>query len=337
MRRAFEEIGYTVYSVNGDYRDRKVKTEDALKQDNVLFAYCESANVPFCISGKRHFPIRFFSDIMNLKKIRKKCKIGFFYRDINWKEKDFYNKNGFIKGIVLYILFRLEFEALIRIIDVLFVPSMEMAELFPGFIKWKKKIMELPPACSEPLVEMKVCNDSNLNVVYSGNTDRSSMYKIDDLLRVISDCPNVSLTVNTEKFDIKYHEIINNYPIKDRLKITNYDFESVLEDDADHDIGIVWQDGPIEDIKKYMPIKLFYYLRLGIPVVGRSGTAYGNFIETNGLGWTFKNTNELKHILICLSKNKTGVIECKKNVLNIRNKHTWKARAKEVESVLKFS
>jgi hypothetical protein len=335
MRRAFECVGYHVILICGDFKNRRNIVDNVIHTKKIDFTYCESVNAPFAISGKHRFPLRLFSDIHNIKRLRLLGKVGFFYRDINWKEKSFYKKNGYIKGLILYVLFYIEYTMLIRNVDVLFVPSIEMATLFPKYNLWKEKMVPLPPACRKPFFDYYEKHHRNqLRVLYSGNTDMNSMYNLEKLLEIVKRINRVFLTVNSEMVDKCYYEIVESFEIQDRVKFISYNFEEAEKIDDKFDVGIVWQDGAMEDIKKYMPIKLFYYLQIGLPIIGRKDTAYGNYIEKNNIGWTFSDIIELADLFNALFENRESVDICQRNVLKIREENTWKSRAEQVSVTL---
>lgn len=331
MKEAFNKIGFEVINIDGDFSNRISQTKKYIEGNfNIKFIYCESSNIPFALSGKKHFPLRPFVDLENIKKFRKISKVGFFYRDIFWMESE-YIKQYKIKGVILYILFYIEYMFLIRYVDILFIPSIEMKESFPFWKKFNKKYLQLSPGCNLPLYDMFIKRMNEVNILYSGNTDKNSFYNITNLIDICTTIEGIHLTINSENGILEYKRMEYD---SNKIKFTSNNYNEANKLEEQFTIGIVWQHGKIKDLKKYMPIKLYYYMQLGIPVIGLKNTAYGKFIEENKIGWTYENQYELKNLLKELINKEKEIEEFRQNVLKIRKYNTWISRAKEVSNIL---
>ena len=162
MYEAFCELGYDVYSIIGNYAERKEKF-DRIKDciNEFDFVYSENTTLPLRCSGRKHFPV--FDNIdYKLFKILKKNRIphGVFCRDIYWCYKDFIKEVGILKYI-LSIPFYLEEMYLYRkYADKVFVPSDRFAEVIP--IISEDKCTPLPPAGDDILIQSsKKCFTAN--------------------------------------------------------------------------------------------------------------------------------------------------------------------------------
>ena len=80
-----------------------------------------------------------------------------------------------------------------------------------------------------------------------------------------------------------------------------------------------------------MPIKIFEYLSYLIPIITTKGTAAGEFVEKNNIGWNISyDETEIKELLIELNDNFSIVIEKHKNAARIISENTWEMRALKV-------
>lgn len=331
MKKAFQRLDFKVITIDGTVKKRNEKVKK-IKKEQFDFTYCESTNIPFALSEEKHFPIHPFADLHNLKILSKKARVGFFYRDIFWKEHNFFHEVGIIKGIILYLFFYIEFLQLINIVDFLFVPSESMKTSFPHYKKYLKKMISLPPGIEEPFFN---CYKENpkFRILYSGCTNINSSYNITNLIKTVEYIDGIELIVNSDSISNGYNDVLKK-DVDKRIVFSDKDFNDTKIANNTFDIGIIWQNGPLKDLKKYMPIKLFYYLRLGLPVIGRSDTEYGDFIVKNKIGWTYSNEKELISIINYLKNNKIIVSSFIDNVKIVRKDNTWFSRSEKVLSLL---
>jgi len=101
MKEAFKNAGYELIDIQGSFENRKKLTDSVMDKDDIAFIYCESANSPLCFSGRSHLDFRPFADLINLKKLSKKAKIGLYYRDIFWRESVFSSSSALRRSIII--------------------------------------------------------------------------------------------------------------------------------------------------------------------------------------------------------------------------------------------
>lgn len=103
MLEAFKKIGYDVFEVMGNTKNRKKSVEklkESFSRGAVYeFCYSESSTMPTLLTDNNNLPnaplleVNFFSLLQ-----KNKVPIGIFYRDIYWKF-NFYRKSvGFLKS-----------------------------------------------------------------------------------------------------------------------------------------------------------------------------------------------------------------------------------------------
>ncbi len=332
MKEAFKKLGFNIIDINGSYSNKRKKTDQALKLNKIDFVYCESANCPLCISGKNHLEFRPFADLRNMRKLKTKAKLGFYYRDIFWKESTFLKEFGFIKGLILKLLYRLEFIFLIRVVDILFVQSEEMMKQFPRWKKFQSKYRLLPPGCEINGMDFFTANDIP-EILYSGACDRSTKYNIEPLIDAAAEA-DVKLTINSDKGLEYYGDLKENKKYESNIFFSIIDYTDIGSFSKKFTAGVIWLSGKDEDICKYLPIKLFHYLSLGLPIIAKKNTAAGIFTEKNRVGWTFGDYSELISLLKSLQADKNEINHVYKNVLEVRKHQTWLDRALYVREIL---
>ena len=80
-----------------------------------------------------------------------------------------------------------------------------------------------------------------------------------------------------------------------------------------------------------MPVKLFEYMGNLTPIIATSGSAAGEFVESNDIGWNISyNDNSLEKLLVKILKDRNLLIEKRNNLASALQRNTWKARAAQV-------
>ncbi|MEL7556154.1 MAG: glycosyltransferase [bacterium] len=338
IKHAFIEYGYNIIYINGSISDRRKKIISAIKNiKKIEFMYIESTNIPFCLSNHKHWPIS-FGDFKNILLVKKYMKVGIFYRDAYWRYKNFRSQVGFLKSIILKILYYFELIFLKKYVNIIFVPNIAFSKFLPK-IYGNAKYIPLPPGCDKNvkiLFEKPKLNC--INLLYSGNISNYE-YCINGLLKVIQKIDKVKLTINTNKkaFNkyIKYNPLLKVLQMK---KIVDVTFSSYNETEKllkKYQLAIIYNNIDVNIRKIYMPIKLFNYISMGLPIIAERNSGYGCFIEKNKIGWTFSNDQELETILLNLFNNQKYIIYAAERVKKVKNENTWKERVKTIERYLK--
>lgn len=332
MKEAFLKLDYKIIDINGSFKNRNEMISNALKED-ADFAYFESNNTPLFLTCRNERKIDFISDFNNIKKLKQKMKVGYYCRDNFWVESSYFKKVGIIKGLFLKPCFFIEYLILIRLVDVMYVQSKEMIESFPFSNKYKNKFRLLPPACEDYNIDQFEYSSDNFNILYSGACDDYSKYNIFPLLTSLKKINNTKIFINSnfaEELFGRYPKYIND----EKTFIMNLNYKDIDKHSQKYSAGIIYLNGKNKDIRKYLPIKAFYYLSLGLPILVQENTATGNFVKSNDIGWTYKDLNDLNKIINYL-KNKPEELNKKhNNVIVFRNSQHWIDRAKYVVETL---
>ena len=84
-----------------------------------------------------------------------------------------------------------------------------------------------------------------------------------------------------------------------------------------------------------IPYKSFEYLAHGKPVFASQGTAIGDFVGKNDIGWVLDyGRNQIKKQLQELIDFPELIDEKRKSCLKVREQNTWEVRAKKIEEDL---
>lgn len=331
--RAFKNIGYEVELVEGYGKERKniikeikKKIKNGIKYE---FLYSESSTMPTLLTEKHHLPIYPFLDFNFIKLCKKNgIKIGLFYRDIHWNFEQY--KVSYIKKIISKFFYKYDLRIYEDLLNVLFLPSKEMKKYIP--LKKNIEVHESFPGI-ETYKKIRTKNNSKIKLFYVGGTGDLYDYKL--LLKVIKGFSDMTFSICTRKEEwdcfIKKN---SNIEIKENIEIAHFSGEEMEKFAENSDLGILYVN-PLKYWEFAVPLKLFQYLTLNIPVLASNGTKVGKIINEYDIGWSIGYSEyELREMLIKICKNRDIIEEKRKNVNSIYFEHTWESRAKKIEKEL---
>lgn len=335
MIDAFKNIGYDVEVIKGDAKERKSKIHEV--KDNIKkgikydFLYSESSTVPTLLTEKNHIPTHPLLDFDFMKFCKKNgIKIGLFYRDIHWRFDQYKDNVSFFKRSVAYIFYYYDLFKYNNILDVMFLPSLEMKKFLP--IKFKHKTFELPSGSdyitSKP---SKKSLDDKLNIFYSGGL--GELYDLELIFKSISENENYTLTICCREAEWEENKKIYEKYMSDRIKIIHKKGKE-LDDEAVNADLLCLLIKPTPYWEFAMPMKLFYYLSHKKPILAINNTAAGNFVKKNNLGYVIDYKEEDMVSLLNNIFDERDTIKEKFNMDDIFKNNTWEARALEVEKLL---
>lgn len=331
---AFENIGYEVDVVSGYAKDRKVqinsikhKINSGVKYD---FVYSESSTEPTLLTEKNHMPTHPFLDFSFLEFCKKSgLKIGLFYRDVYWKFDIYKQMVKPIKRAVAIFNYKYDLYKYNKLLDVFYLPSYIMYDYIP--FKFKGKIEELPPA-ADVENESKTMGNGKVKdifkIFYVGGI--SSLYNLELLFEAVSNIENVQLTVCCREKDWESSKNIYEKYLNDRIKIIHKSGKELEPYFEESDVCSLFFE-PNEYRNFAMPVKLFEYISYKKPILSTKGTATGEFVEKNDIGWNVEySKEELVKVLKAVQENIEDLERKKKNVEAILKDNTWEARARKV-------
>lgn len=332
MHQAFSEAGYEVITISGYAKERrsairnlKTRLKAGLKVD---FLYSESSTIPAMLTEKGHLPPHFFLD-RALFALCKKYSIpaGVFYRDIYWVFEDYKKRVGTLMAALMRSVYRYELKMYQRFCSKIFVPSLAMMEHAPSAMK--TQLAELPPGGE---IRGGLVPPHPLHLLYIGGID--AHYDMRMMVEAVKRLPHVRLTMCVAPE--RWKRVKNKYAIDGYTNINVVHRKSHELDDLyeEANIALIVVD-PTEYWGFAVPVKTFEYLGAGKPIIASAGTYIADIIEREGLGWIVRyGVKEIMDLLEELSTHPESVTLKLQDVLSIRERHSWRARAEYVANEL---
>lgn len=317
------EVLTGVFSKN-DHSERKSNVISLIKRikDGERFDLCYIES----ISGLLY---KYYNkyEIDLLKTIKKaEIPMGIFYRDIFWKFAKLFGLVSHRRKIENFLC-KKELKRYCKLMDVIFVPSMEMAEHMP-----KGNYCALPPGCDEIDVN-RVCGNAVPTFIYVGGT--SYQYGADIMLEA-------------------FKKVNESIPVKLNL-VCRPDETEIIDDFMRRNIDTDWLNvihASGSELDKYyddsdyaifsgrrskyfdfaMPVKIFEYISHEKPIVSTDCKAL-EFIGNNGLGYIVNdNSDSLSEGILRMID--TGAEKFVPDIRVYKKNNTWAKRAEKIQREL---
>ena len=245
---------------------------------------------------------------------------GIFYRDIYWKFPKLFPA-GSRKGRLQYFLCRLELNKICKLMDVVFVPSKEMAEYMPKGVRY----IALPSGCEN--YELQTVKNEIPAFIYVGGT--SYNYGTDIMLEAFE-------SINKRK-----KIVLNLICRKDETKLID-EFLKTRGGKPEW-LNIIHASG--KELQKYyfqsdyavyplrrnvyydfaVAVKLFEYISFEKPILCTDCKVISKIVSQNGLG-KVKNC-DVKSFADGISEMvEEGAEKYHKNIITFKNNNTWGKR-----------
>ncbi len=295
----------------------------------ISFAYVEGSTLPGSLAnGWKNMPLALITDLafFLLCKIQK-IKIGFFYRDVHWRFHYLYSDTSKLNFRLPF--YWLELIILFLFVDRVFIPSMAMAKQLPKFIH--KKLAPLPPACL-PFNDARYQQSSSkpIHMIYAGGL--KGHYRISKLFEGIAQSPlDFSLTVVSRPDELK--------DLSAKYKSSKLRFASAKGEETrlmleSADIGAIFVE-PSPYWEFAVPLKLYDYVAVGLPILCSSGTETARIVEANKLGWIVDYDEfKLSQWLEMISSNSTELKAFENSLKKFALENQWAHRAKTIRENL---
>lgn len=339
MIEAFKDNGYDVSVVMGKGKERKQQIkeikkniESGIKYD---FLYSENSTMPTLLTERDHIPRHPFLDFGFWRFAKKKgIPIGLFYRDIYWKFPIYHKEVSLIKRIISIPMYYYDLYQYKKYVDMLYLPSEKMGD----YVGVDIKRAELPPGCdyieNEHMIEKTNKNSLEpLKLFYVGGV--GELYDLTKLMQTVCELSRVQLVIccRANEWDERkeyYSEYMN-----ERIRIVHASGIELNKYYKDADICMLFFES--EGYRNFaMPIKLFEYLANLKPIIATEGSAAGEFVEKNGIGWTIPFSKDILKQLLQKICDDTNILEEKKEkMVKARELNTWKSRGAQVIQNLK--
>ncbi|PID97947.1 MAG: hypothetical protein CSA82_01870 [Actinobacteria bacterium] len=192
----------------------------------------------------------------------------------------------------------------------------------------EEKKKALPPGTSDFLGEKAEIQQGNLRVLYVGGI--GAHYQLHTLFDVVRNNKFVTLFVCVP--EQQWADLEHEYSglLAENIKVVHYYGPALEKLFLKTDLCSLFV-APSDYRAFAAPVKLYDYIGHHKPVIATKGTLAGDFVSTNGCGWTIEYDQEqLADLLTYLSQNPEEVETYQSNVADLAVLHTWKARAQQV-------
>lgn len=340
MIEAFKSIGYQVDVVIGKGKERKARIKQIRRNIKLgvkySFLYSESSTLPTLLTEKHHIPTYPLLDFAFFALCKKNhIPIGLFYRDVYWLYPEYKNSIGTLKSLYTAIFYKLDLLLYNKFLKVVFLPSLIMAQKIPQLTVNKYALPSGATILKSPSDDSVVRDKSeSLSFLYVGGI--GELYDLQLFCEVIAELgPEVKLILccrEQEWAGVK--SIYQKYLLKGNILVKHENGPGLLSLYASADIGCLFIKS--NEYRRFaMPFKLFEYLGQRKPIIAPHGTAAGDFVKSNSVGWVVSYSKEdLTHTIKSIIADKKAIDRVKNKVEECIQKNTWEYRAREVEANL---
>ncbi|MBH0129639.1 glycosyltransferase [Salinibacterium sp. NK8237] len=332
MRQAFGANGYEVLEVSGRHPERREQMRALRKRISsglkVEFVYSEASTTPTGLGEKITPATSLARDVAFLRFCRRAgVPVGLFYRDIYWQFEEYAERVGQPYTTLLRWRYRADLRGYRTGVDTIYLPSMRMAEYLPP--ENQPQTLALPPGAErfDPPAP-----SSGISLFYVGGT--GGYYRMQETVRGVELSPGARLTICTREGEWAesaphYVDVLGGSTTI--VHKSGADLEALY---ADAHIGVLLLE-PLEYREFAAPMKLYEYLGHGKPIVATQGSLAGAFVEENGIGWSIPyGADELSALLSRLQAHPEELDAAQARVREVRQQHTWEARARQVAADL---
>ena len=333
MKKAFEDIGYEVFSITGVSEERRklirqVKKEirNGVKYD---FIYMEAHTEPTLLTDPSHLPTHPFLDFGFLRFLKKNnIRIGLFYPDIYWKFDSYGVGLPMWKKKGALWCYQYEMSQYKKLMNKFYLPNYRVA-------KYLEKegltdiIDELPPGSENLQVkeEHKYTGDP-IKLFYVGGI--GGHYQIGKLIQAVNSNKKYLLTICCRKAEWEKEKEKLQIGSGDQIRIVHLSGDELEKEYAEADICcMIFERDYYVDMA--IPYKAFEYLGNEKPVIATSNTAIGDFVEENNVGWCVNNdAGEIGILLNKIASHPELFFAAKKQCRRAKSENLWTVRAQKV-------
>lgn len=325
--------GVEIIVISGESKQRKREIKEFINSEKIkktLFCYMENSTMPYWLTDEDHIPRHPFSDIRFWKYLKKNnVPIGLFYRDIYWKFKELYTLEGAKKLLtpVMRAIYQKELRQFHKIVDVLYLPSLEMNE----YVGWDGNIEELPPGIDVMRQLNPADYSDSLNLIYVGaiNDLHGMKVLLEAMERVYKEIKAHLFLVCREN-EYRQNNLLQQHGGKPWLTIKHLSGKPLEELYEKVDVGLIPRKTNVYH-NFSVPVKLFEYLSYGLPLVVTNCKAQERIISEGQYGMiTSDNPTDYAEGILALSQKKVYA-NYKNNILsNAFDQHSWYARVEKV-------
>jgi len=331
MLEAFRAAGFEVLTVTGSARERRVAMKqieaDVRNGKKIDFLYSEASTRPLTFSTSFRQPHPYLDTAFFRFCQRHDIPVGVFYRDIYWQFSDYVDAVGRPAAAVLRRAYRHELKGYRSSVSALYLPSMKMADSIP-FID-RDRCIALPPGSES--VESPA-PDNELNILYVGGV--GSYYRMHEAVIAVERTPDTSLIICTRESEWQAQAHSYEPHLEDSVTVVHESGAGLERLYGLISVGSLIVE-PIGYREFAAPLKMYEYLGHGKPIIATTGTLAAEFVTSNGIGWAVDyNAEALAALFERLAAHPNEVAEKTARAREVRQQHTWLARALQVRDDL---
>ncbi|MCA2962005.1 MAG: hypothetical protein IOD12_17275 [Silvanigrellales bacterium] len=341
MLHAFQNLGFDVIPIVGTSDERRRAFERArrwLRQDAAsTLLYGEFVNFPMCLSDSGHTPSSPWLDAALFAETRSlRIPSGLFYRDAYWREPHYTSGFRFpFIGHALACLFRFEWNLIVPLLDILFVPSLPFAEILPPRPQ-STRVESLPPGHGSPILLRTPAGHGPLRIVYGGGV-RPPHYDLSPMLQGLAGLNDIELVIMCR--EAEWREAREYYvgrlgeAVLQGVQVKHVSGEAFDAEVQSADVfGLFREKHPYLD--SAYPLKLFDAIGNKAPLITNAETIVGEFVAARNIGWTVRNIEEFVGLARQLASNRSALAPKRAALDAVYNETTWRARALQAHSSL---
>ncbi|MCR8913684.1 glycosyltransferase [Marinobacter panjinensis] len=332
MLKAFQELGATVIEVTGDARTRsEIMQHTRLRIRNgerFDFVYSENLTIPFAMSEAHRLPLHPLLDHSFLAFCnRHGVPVSMFNRDVYWRDKSYREMLPWWGRMVTIPLYWYDWWQHTRYLDTLYLPSAAMGTVLPWMNRFPN-VRYLPPGAEISDTDNVPQCAGALKLFYVGGIEPPT-YDLRPLLAAIQKTKaHTSLTICCRKKEWNRVSELYRPFITDRIDVVHCSGKELDSLYAVSDLfAVVRSQGSYLDFS--VPIKIYESIGFGLPILCTSGGETARIVESEGLGWVRK-IEDVAEFLQGLAEQPELIKAKRAELMELRDKHTWKNRAIQV-------
>lgn len=337
MYRAFQNCGYDVDLIMGESNERKVQIDRIKKNikngEKYEFLYAESSTMPTLLTDRNHFPRHPFLDFGFFKFCKKhNIKIGLFYRDIQWKFPFYKEAVSAVKRMISIPMYKYDLSKYAKLLDIIYLPTKRMEKYlseYPALMN--KSDVLMPGAKSDSVIceeQVEAFEQDGVHLFYVGGI--VGIYDIKIFLEAISKVKGINTIVCCREQEWESARKACERYLTDNIRIVHASGKEL-------DKYYKWADicsvlgGSGEYFSMAMPVKVFEYLSKRKPMLGITGTASGDFIQEENIGWCMEySVEDISKCVKEIISNLEDIRDKENRIHEICINHTWEERARKV-------
>lgn len=330
MQRAFEELGLSVYCVDGWPNHRRKRREAVRKALGVL----ETHEFKACYVEPPTGPLLLHEDHRLLRRTHEKgIPMGIFYRDLFWRFDNKFHGVSWLKRRLIRLLQERDLRLFKHTMDLFFFPSPQVAEAADFDVPW----MALPPGCEihddlsqQEREKERILHKKVPTLLYVGGI--LGDYGLDLLL----DCMQ-RLNANEIRMDLElvcrqaeWEAFQTEHAVKEKswLHVQHLQGDALLPLYEKADFSVIpFHKTPYMDFA--VPVKLYEYLSHLKPIFATRCDAIADVLKKDTIGWiTEPNAAALCGQMEKILENRLEAYRVKTMMVEARNRNTWLQRAR---------